>query len=397
MSDPGDPKVDFYNTEIAFSAKSDRDLKKSYRLFKLMNNPRLVAIGSFFGNLAAKMPLGLADPIIEATIFYHFCGGVSLLDCQRNIDHLNKYNTLTILDYGVEAKNKDEDFQKTLDENLKAVEFAYSNPNVPVISTKLTGYIPMQVLEKIQAKEKLTSQEEIQWHRMKERFKKLCEKAHEFGVSIFVDAEESWIQDPLDELVDESMAIYNKEKPIVYNTFQMYRHDRLEYLKASYEKAKSNNYILGAKVVRGAYMEKERKRAAEKGYDSPIQKDKVATDSDYNSALRFLLQFPDSISIVNASHNWESNALQIDLMKEKNIPIDHPNVNFCQLLGMSDNITFNLANLGFNVAKYVPYGPVKDVIPYLIRRAQENSSLTGDMSRELSLLNKEMQRRGLIS
>ncbi|MEO6189845.1 MAG: proline dehydrogenase family protein, partial [Saprospiraceae bacterium] len=218
-----------------------------------------------------------------------------------------------------------------------------------------------------------------------------------FGVSIFVDAEESWIQDPLDELVHEYMAIFNKEKPIIYNTFQMYRQDRLQFLKESFEKAKEKNYILGAKIVRGAYMEKERKRAIENSYPSPIQIDKESTDADFDSAIDFVLKYSDQISMVNASHNWKSNHLQVDLIHHRKIPIDHPHINFCQLMGMSDNLTFNLANLGFNVAKYVPYGPVKDVIPYLIRRAQENSSVSGDMSRELKLLNSEMRRRGLIS
>lgn len=397
MTEPGDSKIDFNNTEIAFSSQSDKALKKTYRLFQLMNSPRLVKLGSFLGELAAKLPFGIADPIIEATVFYHFCGGTSLLDCQRIIDYLHKNKTLTILDYGVESKDEDEEFEKTLRENLKAVEFAYSNPNVPVISTKLTGYISFEVLEKLHAKQTLNSQEELQFKRLKERFIKLCEKAHEFGVGIFVDAEESWIQDPMDELVDECMMRFNKEKAIIYNTFQMYRKDRLDFLKMSYDKAKEGNYILGAKIVRGAYIEKEAKRAEELQYVNPIQESKAATDIDFDQAIDFTLQDIQQISMVNASHNWKSNERQVELIKRKNIPHDHPHVNFCQLLGMSDNLTFNLAAQGYNVAKYVPYGPVKDVLPYLIRRAQENSSVAGDMSRELKLLNTEMKRRGLIS
>ncbi|MEO6191092.1 MAG: proline dehydrogenase family protein, partial [Saprospiraceae bacterium] len=311
MTEPGDPKIDFNNTEIAFSYKTDRELKYAYRLFTFMNNATLVKIGSALGRVAINLPFGIADPFIEATIFHQFCGGTSLLKCQKIIDNLHKFKTLTILDYGVEAKTKDEDFQNTLKENLKAIEFAYSNPNVPVISTKLTGYIPIHVLEKIQAKETLTTQESIQWQRLKDRFRKLCEKAHEFGVSIFVDAEESWIQDPLDELVHEYMAIFNKEKPIIYNTFQMYRQDRLQFLKESFEKAKEKNYILGAKIVRGAYMEKERKRAIENSYPSPIQLDRESTDADFDSAIDFVLKYSDQISMVNASHNWKSNHLQV--------------------------------------------------------------------------------------
>ncbi|MBK9729222.1 MAG: proline dehydrogenase family protein [Saprospiraceae bacterium] len=387
--------LDFGNTEIAFSHKSDRELKKTYRLFKLMNNPKLVSIGSFLGNIAAKVPFHLLDPIIRETVFYQFCGGTNLLECQKVVDRLYHKKALTILDYGVEARNHDEDFQNTLEVNLKALEFAFSNPNIPVISTKLTGYIPFSVLEKMHAGETLTTFDKIAWERLEERFVILCNKAAELGVGIFIDAEESWIQNPIDHLVDKYMPVYNKEKPILYNTYQMYRTGRLEYLKNSFDKARSENYILGAKIVRGAYMEKERNRAKEKGYPDPIQIDKLSTDNQYDDSIRFCVQFPELISLCNSSHNWSSCLLQVELMKKHNIPNDHPNLNFCQLLGMSDNITFNLASQGYYVAKYVPYGPIRDVVPYLVRRAQENSSITGDMSRELKLLDTEMKRRGL--
>ncbi|MDQ3141831.1 MAG: proline dehydrogenase family protein [Bacteroidota bacterium] len=396
MAEEYKPITDFSNTEIAFSYKSDRELKHTYRMFKLMNNPNLVKIGSFLGRLASSIPFHLGDPFIRETVFKQFCGGTTLLECQKVVDKLYHKKTLTILDYGVESKEKDEDFQKTLQENLKAVEFAYTNPDIPVISTKLTGYIPFSVLEKIQANETLDNYDRMASERLEDRFVILCEKAQELGVSVFIDAEESWIQDPLDRLVDKYMPIYNKEKPILYNTFQMYRKGRLEYLKQCLEDAKEANYILGAKIVRGAYMNKERKRAADKNYEDPIQPNKELTDLQYNDAIRFCLEFPEHISFCNSSHNWESNALQAELMYQKNIPVDHPHANFCQLFGMSDNLTFNLASQGYNVAKYVPYGPIKDVIPYLVRRAQENSSVTGDMSRELKLLNIEMMRRGLI-
>ncbi len=390
-----EPHLDFGNTEIAFSHKSDRELKKTYLLFKFMNNPKLVTIGSFFGKLAAKIPFHIMDPIIRETVFTQFCGGISLFECQKVIDKLYHKKTMTILDYGVEARNKDEDFQKTLDENLRALEFAYSNPDVPVISTKLTGYVPMTVLEKKQTGEKLSTFDTIAMERFEERFVILCDKAAELGVSIFIDAEETWIQDPIDELVNKYMPVYNKEKAILYNTYQMYRKGCLEYLQNRFEIARSENYIFGAKVVRGAYMEKERARAKEKNYEDPILENKEATDVQYDQAIRFCVQFPEQMSLCNSSHNWKSNLLQTELMKQYKIPNDHPNMNFCQLMGMSDNLTFNLAAHGYIVAKYVPYGPIKDVVPYLIRRAQENSSITGDMSRELKLLDVEMRRRGL--
>ena len=396
MSDSGDPKLDFNNTEIAFSYKSNKELIKTYRLFQLMNNPTLVKLGSLFGNLAAKMPFGIGDPFIRETIFFQFCGGTNLFECQKVVDRLNFRNTLTILDFGVEAKEKEEDFEHTLAENIKAIEFACSNPNVPVISTKLTGYVSVNLLEKIQSGENLSELEKNQFQRLENRFAQLCKKAHEMGVSIFVDAEESWIQDPIDELVDKYMPIYNKEKVILYNTFQMYRTKRLEYLKSCHKRAVEMGFYLGAKIVRGAYMEKERKQAQEKNQVDPIQPNKEMTDQQYNEALRYCLQHIDRISVCNASHNWKSNELQIQYMQEYNISKEHPHANFCQLMGMSDNLTFNLASQGYCVAKYVPYGPVKDVIPYLTRRAQENSSVSGDMSRELGLLDIEMKRRGLI-
>ncbi len=395
MEDIEGPQLDFSNTENAFSYKSDRELKKTYWLFKWMNNPRLVSAGNVLGTFAARFPFHIFDPIIRQTIFYQFCGGTTLLECQKLVDKLYSQHALTILDYGVEGKSTDEEFEKTLEENLRAIEFAASNPNVPGLSTKLTGYIPFSVLEKLQSGEELSAYDKIAWERLEERFVSLCNRAAELGVSLFVDAEESWIQDPIDQLVDKYMPAYNKEKPIIYNTYQMYRKGRLEYLKNSFEEARSKNFILGAKIVRGAYMEKERNRAHEKGMEDPILPDKVSTDLQYDDSIRFCVQFPDQISICNSSHNVASTELQVELMKKHGLPNDHPHLNFCQLLGMSDNLTFNLAEQGYCVAKYVPYGPVSEVVPYLMRRAKENTSITGDMSRELKLLHKEMERRGL--
>jgi len=397
MKDQLDPTLNFNNTEIAFSYKSNKELIHTYRLFQFMNKPTLVKLGTYFGQLASQLPFGIADPIIRETIFKQFCGGISLLECQKVIDRLNLKKTLTILDYGVEAKEVDEEFRKTLDENLKAIEFAYSNSNVPVISTKLTGYIPIAVLEKIHSGETLNQAEQIKFERLEERFAILCKKAYEMGVSIFVDAEESWIQKPIDDLVNKYMALYNKEKPIIYNTYQMYLSNSLEALKLKFEPARQHQFFLAAKTVRGAYLDKERKRAQSKNYKDPTNTNKEKTDEDYNKAIAFCLNNPDQISICNSSHNWASNLYMAELMDQKKIAKDHPHLNFCQLFGMSDNITFNLAAKGYNVAKYLPYGPIKDVIPYLIRRAQENTSVTGDMSRELQLLTTEMKRRGLIS
>ncbi|MBK8956163.1 MAG: proline dehydrogenase family protein [Saprospiraceae bacterium] len=362
-----------------------------------MNKPKVVSVGNFLGNLAAKFPFHLFDPLIRETIFYQFCGGTSLLECQKVVDKLHFKNALTILDFGVEAKETEDDFNKTLEENLRAIEFAASNPNVPGISTKLTGYIPFSVLEKLHSGDPLNAHDQIAWERLEERFVELCNKALEHGVSLFIDAEESWIQNPIDQLVDKYMVLYNKEKPIIYNTFQMYRKGKLDYLKASFEDARSKNYILGAKIVRGAYMEKERHRAKELGYEDPIMPNKEQTDIQYDDSIRFCIDHHEQISLCNSSHNKKSTLLQTELMTQRNIAKDHPFLNFCQLLGMSDNLTFNLASQGYCVAKYVPYGPVKEIIPYLTRRAKENTSITGDMSRELGLLHTEMLRRGLLN
>ncbi len=397
MEVPEEPRLDFYNTEIAFSHKSDRELRRTYWLFKFMNKPNLVSLGNLLGNFAAKFPFHVFDPLIKKTIFYQFCGGTSLLECQKVVDRLNSKHALTILDFGAEAKESEEEFDKTLAENLRALEFAASNPNVPGISTKLTGYVPFSVLEKMHAGDTLTAHDEIAWQRLEERFVTLCYKAYEMGVALFIDAEESWIQDPIDRLVDKHMAEFNREKPILYNTYQLYRKGKLDYLKSSYEIAQSKGYILGAKIVRGAYIEKERIRANEKNYEDPIQPNKESTDRQYDDAVRFCVEHHEGISLCNSSHNMASTALQARLMSSHNIPKDHPHLNFCQLLGMSDNLTFNLSENGYCVAKYVPYGPVKEIIPYLTRRAKENTSITGDMSRELELLHTEMKRRGLLN
>ncbi len=396
MEDKAEPKLDFSNTEIAFSYKSDKELKQTYRLFKWMSSPRLISVANWLAPIAARMPFHIFDPIIRYTIFKQFVGGVNLFECQKLIDQLHNKNTFTILDYSVEAKNSDDDFQHTLEENLRAIEFAYSNPDIPVISTKLTGYVPITVLEKKQAGNTLSISELRALERLEERFAVLCKKAYELGVAVFIDAEESWIQEPIDDLVEKYMEIYNKERPIIYNTYQMYRKGRLAYFQAAFERAREKNYILGAKLVRGAYMVKEIKRAQELGIESPIQETKQKTDEQYNDSIRFCVQFPEQISLCNSSHNLESTQLQVELMAKNNIANDHPHMNFCQLLGMSDNLTFNLAAHSYNVAKYVPYGPIKDVIPYLIRRAQENTSITGEMGREFKLIQKEMSRRGLL-
>ncbi|MDX1478018.1 MAG: proline dehydrogenase family protein [Saprospiraceae bacterium] len=396
MTDPEPGTVvDFSNTEIAFLNKSNKELKKTARLFRMMNNQFLVDVTSRLGLWATRFNLPLSGRIIENTIFYLFCGGKSLLECQPVIDKLYKYKTLTVLDYGAEGKTTEEELDGALREILRAVEFAASNASVPVVSTKPTALADNALLIKWQSGTPFNEQERQAFGRVMDRLDTLCGRARELGVKVFVDAEESWMQDTIDYMVEEMMQKYNTEGVCVYNTYQLYRHDKLANLQEAFERARSKGYVLGAKMVRGAYMEKERKRAEEHGYPSPIQPDKAATDRDYNAAIRFCVDNYLHLASCNASHNLESNLLQAELIAQKDLPRGHPHLNFCQLLGMSDYITFNLSEAGFNVAKYVVYGPVKEVVPYLIRRAEENTAITGEMSRELKLIMKEMRRRGL--
>ena len=387
--------IDFTNTAIAFAGKTDAQLKKMTRLFQLMNQSWLVNLGSKLGVAALNLNVPFVEATIKNTVFEQFCGGTTLLGCQPVINQLYDLKALTILDYGAEAKTTELDFNGTMNEMIRAIEFAAQNKSVPVVSMKITGIARFFLLEKIQKGEALTEEEKKEFKNVNKRLDAVCYAAHNKKVGVFVDAEESWIQNTIDFLVTKMMKRYNKERVIVYNTFQMYRHDRLQYLIDAYEEAKKEGYLLGAKLVRGAYMEKERARAAALNLPSPIQPNKQATDNDYNTAIHFCVEHYYHIGSCNATHNTESCALQASLIDQKGIKKNHPHLNFCQLYGMSDNLTFNLTEAGYNVAKYLPYGPVQDVIPYLIRRAQENSAISGDMNREYELIVREMKRRGL--
>lgn len=388
--------IDFSNTEIAFAHLSDKELKQSAWLFSMMNKPWLVNYGSKLALWSVENGIPLAETAVKMTVFKQFVGGTTLLDSQPAIERLAEYNTLTILDYGAEAKETELDFNHTMNENIRAIDFAArSVKSAPIISTKITGLARFGLLERIQSAQSLSREEVIEYRNALKRVDAICYRASKKGVGVFIDAEESWIQDALDHLVWLMMKRYNKKNVVVYNTFQLYRHDRLPFLMESYDRAQEAGFKLGAKLVRGAYMLKEGIRAKEMGYESPINPDKSTTDDLYNTALRFCLDHLNTMAVCNASHNAESMLLMADIMEKKGIPKDHPNTLFSQLYGMSDNLTFNLANAGFRVAKYLPYGQVKEVIPYLIRRAQENTSVTGDAGRELLLVQAEMKRRKL--
>lgn len=383
---------EFSNTEIAFKYRSNKELKQARFLFSSMGSSTLTSIGMKLTKLAIAWNLPVQG-IIKSTLFNQFCGGETMEEAGATAAALGAYGVGTILDYGVEGKESEEDFDKAVPEFIKAIKYAAANKNIPFISIKVTGFAHFALLEKLHEGKTLTTTEGEAWKRVYARIDKICSEAAANNIMVLVDAEESWIQQPVDDLTDAMMAQYNKLKVVVFNTFQLYRHDRLDFLKVSYNKAHKSGYKLGAKLVRGAYMEKERARAAEKGYTSPIQTDKNATDSDYDAAVLYCLQHIADIGLFVGSHNEASCLKAAKYMHENGIPANTNSVYFSQLFGMSDNITFNLANSGYHVAKYLPYGPVKDVIPYLMRRAQENTSVAGQTGRELSLLNQEIKRR----
>lgn len=386
------PKISFEDTATAFAYKSTAALHKANFIFSLVNHPWISAMATGFVKFAlnARLPV---EGIIKQTAFDHFCGGESIDRSEAVIQRLGAYGVGTILDYSAEGENSEAGFDVTMQEILKTIDKARQSENIPFCVFKMTGLASGELLEKINRGDRLTAEENAAFERIKARVDKICSKAHAYGVPVLIDAEETWIQDPIDQLADEMMACYNKSSAIVYNTYQMYRVDSMDNLRHDYHQAAMEGHFLGAKLVRGAYMEKERERAERHNYPSPIHPDKEATDNAFNEALEFCVTHLDRVSVMCGSHNEYSNALLAGRMAERNISPDDRHVWFAQLYGMSDNISFNLAKLGYNVVKYVPYGPVRSVMPYLLRRAQENTSVAGQSSRELTLIRTELKRR----
>ena len=384
--------LSFENTEIAFRHSSNNALKRAYWLFKIINVNFLVKIGPPITNFAINIGLPVKG-LIKATIFNHFCGGETIAECGNTIKNLANGGVGTILDYSIEGEDDEQVFDHTRDEIIRTIERASGDKAVPITVFKVTGVGRFSLLEKLDAAQELTADEQKEWEKVQQRVLDICDKAFKLSIPVMVDAEETWIQKTIDLLALCMMNRFNKEKAIVYNTYQMYRHDKLQSIKDDYQQAVDEGFILGAKIVRGAYMEKERRRAVELGYPSPIQPNKEAADEDYNAALVFCVDHIDRIAFVAGTHNEQSCQLLAELLSDKDIDPKNPHVYFSQLLGMSDNLSFNLANANYNVAKYVPYGPIKAVLPYLFRRAQENTAIAGQMSRELSLIVKETRRR----
>lgn len=384
----------FEDTRTAFSLKSNSELKRAYFLFKMISMQPLVRIGTVLTHFALKTNLPV-EGLIRATVFDHFCGGVNEEDCLPVIDNLYTEHVSSVLDYSVEGKQIEEQFDSAVEKILKIIRFGDERKAMPIVVFKPTGFGRFYLYQKKTEGLEFTEAEQDEWDRVVARYDAVCKLAKERDIEVLIDGEESWMQDAADDLVEEMMRRYNTDVPIVYNTLQLYRWDRLEYLKQLHERAKAQGFKIGMKIVRGAYMEKERERAEEKGYDSPICENKKATDDNFNDTMRYILSHLEAISIFIGTHNEASCYLAMELMKTYNIDKQDNNVWFGQLYGMSDHISFNLAKEGYNVAKYIPFGPVKDVMPYLIRRAEENTSVAGQTNRELTLLKAERERRKL--
>jgi len=385
--------ISFENTKIAFKSKSSSDLRRAYWLFKMVSNNTIVKFGKWVTNVALKFRLPI-DGIIRKTIFKQFCGGISIKDSLSTSDDLAKHNVLTILDYSIEGKTHEDDFDATVEEIISTIKEAEKNKNIPFAVFKMTGICRFSLLEiSNNGIDELTPDQKIAYDTLIQRVDSICSYAQKASVPVFIDAEESWIQDGIDSISREMSVKYNKTKAIVFNTLQFYRHDRLDFLNKEIEFSRLKNIKLGVKLVRGAYMEKERSRASEKRYPSPIQADKNATDTDFNKALSVVVNNINIVSVCAGSHNEESALILTKLMADKGLPTNDDRIFYAQLLGMSDHISYNLSHQSYNVAKYVPYGPVKEVLPYLIRRAEENTSVAGQTTRELSLITKEIKRR----
>jgi proline dehydrogenase len=382
----------FNSTETAFSLKSDTELDRAYFLFKMIDNQPLVRIGAAVTNFALKAHLPV-EGLIRATVFDHFCGGINEEDCLPVVDKMFTKGVSSVLDYSVEGKEDEAHFDDAMQMTLKIIDFAKEKKSIPFAVFKPTGFGRFELYEKIGAKIAFTVAEQEEWNRVEARFEKVCQAAFDKDIALLIDGEESWMQEAADDLVEKMMIKFNKNKAIVFNTLQLYRWDRLDYLKKLHKKAKFEGFFIGMKLVRGAYMEKENKRAEENGYPTPICSSKKATDDNYDAAIDYMIDNIDIMSIFAGTHNELSSYKLMEYQKSKNIAITDDRIWFGQLYGMSDNISYNLAKNGYNVAKYLPFGPVRDVMPYLIRRAEENTSVAGQTSRELTLIKAERKRR----
>jgi len=382
------------DTQTAFQARSDEELKRTYFLFKILNNNIINQLGILTARLAYTMHLPV-DFLMKRTLYGHFCGGESLEECKKIISHLFDFGVQVCLDYAVEGEHSKAGYEKTCAELIRMIRFSADREEIPFVVFKPTGIASAEVLEAVSKGGKLSSNMLEEWEGVRDRVYRICEASYDAKKRLFIDAEESWLQLAIDDLTEEMMQQFNSDWPCVHNTLQFYRHDRLEFTKKSLERAKKGNYFYGIKLVRGAYLETERERAKSLNYPDPIQPDKESTDRDYNAAMKLCVEELERTSVCAASHNEQSSLILAKIMEEKQVERNHPNIYFSQLYGMGDHLSFNLAKSGYNVCKYLPYGPVGSVMPYLVRRAEENTSIGDQMSRDLRLLKKEIKRRGL--
>lgn len=386
--------VDFEDTKTAFVTKSDSQLKKAFWLFRFVANQKMVSFGKWSSALAMKVGLPIKG-IVKSTVYDQFVGGETIEDCAKTVAELKAHGVYSILDYSVEGAKSEDALENTAQHIIETIHFGAKQEGVPFAVFKMTGVVRFGLLEKLSENKVLSEAENKEYIRAVKRVERICREAHEAGLSIFIDAEETWVQEPIDRMCEDMMEKFNKERCTVFTTLQMYRWDRLEYLKDLYNMAVDGNFLVGVKLVRGAYMEKERERAYHMGYESPIQPDKEATDRDYDAAVKYCIEHADRISVIAGSHNEGSAQKLANLMTENGLAKNDKRIWFSQLYGMSDNLSFNLAKEGYNTVKYLPFGPVEETLPYLIRRAEENTSAAGQTSRELNLIKKEMERRGL--
>lgn len=383
----------FNNTQIAFADKSDTQLRKAYWMFKLIQQPTLTKIGTSILNFTVHNNFPLAENVVKATLFEQFCGGETREESVKVVEQMYRRGVGSIFDYSIEGKEEESTFDSVCSEIKDIVKFSVGNPALPFIVFKPTAFGRIGIYEKVGKKIDLSVEEKAEWERVVKRFDEVCQLCYENDKKVMIDAEESWMQDATDWLVEEMMEKYNTEKAIVWNTVQMYRTGRLEYMSRCHQNAQQKGYFLGYKIVRGAYMEKERERAAEMNYQDPIQPTKEASDKNYNDAIDFVMANLDRVSAFFGTHNEISSELVLEKMKANGLQNDDSRIYYGQLYGMSDNITYALADQKYNVAKYLPYGPVKDVVPYLTRRAEENTSVAGQTGRELGLISRELKRR----
>lgn len=386
--------LNFEDTKTAFATKSDTQLKKAYWLFKLVASQKLVSFGKWSSALAMKIGLPIKG-MVKSTVYDQFVGGETIDECKSTINELKAHGVYSILDYSVEGAKSENDFDQTTAKTIETIEYGAANGGVPFAVFKVTGIARFGLLHKVSDGKVLTEGENGEYLKVKQRIKDICQKGADNNIAILIDAEESWIQQAIDDLALEMMRHFNREKCMVFNTLQMYRWDRLDYLKEIKAVAEKDNFLCGVKLVRGAYMEKERERAYDFGYKSPIQPDKEATDRDYDLAIEFCLTHHTTVCLVAGSHNEQSTRELTELMKKHGVEKSSPHIWFSQLYGMSDNLSFNLAKDGYNVVKYLPFGPIEKTLPYLIRRAEENTSAAGQTNRELKLIEKELKRRGI--